>query len=118
MSVNDRKIGLIAGWGDYPVTIARRLTDNGYQVCALGFHGHADPILSEICHAFQWTGLTKAGTQVRFFKKHGVHNATMAGKLFKTILFERFAWLAAYARSDILAVLFPTFYYPVRESQR
>lgn len=93
MSVNDRKIGLIAGWGDYPVTIARRLTENGYQVCALGFHGHADPMLREICHDFQWTGLTKAGSHVRFFNKHNVRNVTMAGKLFKTILFERFAWL-------------------------
>ncbi len=93
MDLDNRKIGLIAGWGEYPLTIARRLTENGYQVCALGFHGHADPLLGEICHAFQWTGLTRASSQVRFFKKHGVQNATMAGKLFKTILFERFAWL-------------------------
>jgi DUF1009 family protein len=91
--VDDRKVGLIAGWGEYPVAVARRLVGNGYQVCVLGFRGHADPRLREICHAFQWTGLTRAGAHVRFFKRHGVRHATMAGKLFKTILFERFAWI-------------------------
>ncbi len=88
-----RKIGLIAGWGQFPVTVAQQLQADGMQVCALGFHGHADPQLQDICHAFQWTGLTRARSQIRFFQKHRVRQATMAGKLFKTILFERFAWL-------------------------
>ncbi len=93
MVTMNRRVGLIAGWGEYPVTVARRLTEQGVQVCALGIRGHADPCLREICHAFRWTGITRAGLQVRFFRRHGVTRATMAGKLFKTIMFERFAWL-------------------------
>lgn len=87
------KTGLIAGWGDFPVAVARRLLDAGHEVYAVGFHGHADPVLEKICHAFQWTGVARAGSQVRFFQRHGVDRATMAGKLFKTIMFQRFAWL-------------------------
>lgn len=107
--MDDRRIGLIAGWGDFPVTVARQLVDDGKQVHALGFHGHADPRLQEICHKFQWTGLTRAGSQVRFFQRHGVRQATMAGKLFKTILFERFAWLRHLPDTTFLRFFYPHF---------
>ena len=38
-------------------------------------------------------GLAKFGAAIRYFKRHGVTEATMAGKIFKVRLFQRFAWL-------------------------
>lgn len=91
--MSDRDIGLLAGWGDFPVTVARRLVESGYRVHTLGFRNHADPVLAEISHSFEWTGIARSGAQLRFFRKRGIRHATMAGKLFKTLMFEKRAWL-------------------------
>lgn len=84
------KIGIIAGWGDFPVRVAKSLKAAGTEVYATLLHGHADPILNEICDATCPVGLGKLGTQIRFFNKHDVRHVTMAGKVFKTVLFEKY----------------------------
>jgi len=84
------RIGIIAGWGDFPVRVAKSLKAAGSEVYATLLHGHADPVLREICDATCPVGLGKLGTQIRFFKKHNIRHVTMAGKVFKTVLFERY----------------------------
>ena len=101
------KVGLIAGWGRFPLIVAERLQKSGKQVYCLGIHGHADAALKRICHDYREVGLTRMGAHIRYMKKHGVQQATMAGKLFKTILFERFAWLKHFPD-----LTFWRFYYP------
>ena len=87
-------LGLIAGWGDYPVAIARRLHEQGINVCCVGILNHADEsALRPYCSDYRSIGLVKLGRQARFFRDCGVQKATMAGKIFKTLLFEKFAWL-------------------------
>ncbi len=86
-------VGLIAGWGDYPVTIAKRLHARGVRVVCVGVHGHADSqALIPYCDHYRAFGMAKLGWQARFLRRHGATQATMAGKIFKTKLFERFAW--------------------------
>jgi DUF1009 family protein len=85
-----KKIGLVAGWGNFPVRVAESLAGQGYEVSCIGVKGHADPVLADICHRYQEFGMGKMGSQVRFLRKAGVTEATMAGKIFKTLLFERF----------------------------
>ena len=88
-----KRIGLIAGWGRFPILVAKALKRQGYEVCCIGVHGHADPVLAEICDEFKYGGMAKIGGHTRFFRKHGCRHATMAGKIFKTIMFEKFALL-------------------------
>ncbi len=88
-----RRVGLLAGWGRYPVVIAEALRRQGCEVYCLGTIGHADPALAEVCHDFHWLGLAKFGSAIRYFKRHGVTEVTMAGKIFKVRLFQRFGWL-------------------------
>jgi UDP-2,3-diacylglucosamine hydrolase len=88
-----KRIGLMAGWGRYPLVIAEALKRQGYETYCLGVVDHADPKLAELCHDFQWSGLAKFGSAIRYFKRRGVTEAMMAGKIFKTRLFGRFAWL-------------------------
>ena len=88
-----RRIGLLAGWGDYPLVVADALREQGYHTCCLGVIGHADPRLAERCDDFQFVGLAKFGAAIRYFKRHGVTEATMAGKIFKVRLFRRGGWL-------------------------
>jgi UDP-2,3-diacylglucosamine hydrolase len=87
-----RKVGILAGWGRYPVVIAEALREQGYEVFVLGVKGHADPALADLSHHFGWVGLAKIGGAVRFFRRHGVHHVTMAGKIHKFLLFQPWAW--------------------------
>ena len=86
----DRRVGLIAGWGRFPIVIAESLRDQGYEVYCLGVKNHADPILNEICHDYRPIGLAKLGAAVRYFQRNNIQIATMAGKIHKVLLFKKF----------------------------
>lgn len=104
-----QKVGLIAGWGGFPIHVAKALKEQGHQVFCLGVYGHADPILDDLCHEFQWTGMAKMGSQARFFRKRGVQVATLAGKIFKTKIFERFALLRHFPDFAFWKYFYPVF---------
>jgi len=87
------KVGLIAGWGRYPIVVAEALAAQGTRVYGLGIKDHCDPALRNLCADFDWIGLAQIGKVVRFFRRHEVTEATMAGKVHKVRLFEHWAWL-------------------------
>ena len=87
------RLGLVAGWGRYPVLLAQSLQRDGYQVYCVGVWGEADPALAEICDKFQWMGLGKLGQAIRFFHQYSVRQALLAGKVHKTHLFQPWSWL-------------------------
>jgi DUF1009 family protein len=87
-----RRVGLIAGWGRYPIVVAEALAASGAQVYCLGIKDHADPVLADICHHYDSIGLGKVGGVIRYFRRHGVSQVTMAGKVHKVLLYRRFAW--------------------------
>lgn len=82
------RIGLIAGWGRYPMLVAEALQAQGVQVHCIGIKGHVDLGIAKHCHDFRIIGLTRLGAQVRYFRSHSVRLATMAGKIHKTLLFQ------------------------------
>ena len=86
------RIGLIAGWGTYPLILAETLRRDGYQTYCLGAAGHADPRLAELCHDFRFSGLARFGRAIRYFKRYGVSEATMVGKIHKVDLFRPWGW--------------------------
>ncbi len=87
-----KRIGLIAAWGRYPLIIAETLIEQGCEVYCLGVVGHADPRLAEICTDYQAVGLCRFGTARRYFNRHGVTEAMMAGKIHKVVLFTPWRW--------------------------
>lgn len=100
---------MIAGWGRFPIHVASALTQQGHQVYCLGVHGHADPELAEICHEFHWTGMARMGSQARFFRRRGIQTATLAGKIFKTKIFEKFALLRHFPDLTFWRHFYPIF---------
>lgn len=86
-------IGLMAGWGDYPVVVARSLKKQGYRVVGVGIKGHASPELAQECDEFTMGPIGKVGMAIRFFKQHNVQHITFAGKIHKVKLFKKMAWL-------------------------
>ncbi len=92
-SPQPRRIGLVAGWGRFPIVLAETLTAGGFRVFCIGMKDHADPVLKEICHDFHWVGLAKLGRSIGYFRRHGVHDAMMAGKIHKIRLYQPWAWI-------------------------
>ena len=78
-----KRVGIIAGFGEYPVLLACFLNQKNYEVYCVGVRGQADPRLLEYCKDHLWMGFGQFGKAVRFFKKHKVTQATMAGGISK-----------------------------------
>lgn len=91
---HDRRIGLIAGWGRYPVVVAEALYRAGYEVHCLGLREHADAeALRPWCRTFRWIGVARVGAAFRAFRRLRIRCATMAGKVHKTKLYRPWVWL-------------------------
>ncbi|TWU34472.1 LpxI family protein [Novipirellula artificiosorum] len=87
-------IGLIAGWGRFPIEVARAIVAGGGNVCCIAIRGHASDELEAICESVKWSGVGRVGGHIRHFRRSGVEQVAMAGKLFKSdLLFSGSLWL-------------------------
>lgn len=83
-------IGLVAGWGRFPVLVAEALVRARKRVVCVALKGLADPTLEYVCDDVIWSGVGKLGGHIRYFQRHRADGVTMAGKLFKAeLLFHR-----------------------------
>lgn len=91
---NDEPVGLIAGWGRFPILVAQTLVSRRVPVCCIAIDDHADDHLEYLCDHVCWSGVGRLGTHVRYFRKLGVRRVVMAGKLFKAdLLYKGTPWL-------------------------
>ncbi|MEM9365848.1 MAG: UDP-2,3-diacylglucosamine diphosphatase LpxI [Planctomycetota bacterium] len=81
-----RPVGLVAGWGRFPVSVAETLARRGHPVYCIAIRGHALSELETVCQSTLWSGVGRFGRHIRFFKRHGIGHVTLAGKLFKSEL--------------------------------
>lgn len=86
-------IGLLAGWGRYPIVIAQELRRRGHRVVCTAVRDHADPALAELCDDFSWVGMGSIGGIIRRLRQHGVRRAVMAGKIHKVLFYRPGWWL-------------------------
>ena len=86
-------IGLLAGAGRFPILFAIKARELGIPVICIGVAGMADPALRDVCHEFHWLRRLSMGTVLRHFRRNGVKRWTMAGKYYKTVLFQPWRWL-------------------------
>jgi len=96
------RMGLLAGWGRFPLVVADALRRQGIEVVGLGIKDHCDPRLAEHCTRFGWVGLARIGAAIRYFRRHGVSQAVMAGKVHKVNLFR--PWSVAKHLPDWTAI--------------
>jgi UDP-2,3-diacylglucosamine hydrolase len=87
------RIGLLAGAGRFPVTFAQAARRQGLSVVCAGVRGMAPEELGEYCEEFITLPIGRMGRAIRLFKQAGVNRAVMAGKIEKTVLFQRFRWI-------------------------
>ena len=104
------RIGLVAGWGRFPVLVAKALKAAGREVYCVALRGHADPALAAICDEFYPAGVARLGWHIRYFQHRGITQATLAGKLFKhKLLFGKLGWLSLVPDLRTIRAFFPLF---------
>ncbi|HEX3314974.1 MAG TPA: UDP-2,3-diacylglucosamine diphosphatase LpxI, partial [Gemmataceae bacterium] len=84
-------IGLLAGSGRFPVLFAETARQLGRSVVCVGIRDEAPLELIPLVDRFQWAGILKLGHMIRCFRREGVSEIVMAGKIQKTKLFLPFA---------------------------
>jgi UDP-2,3-diacylglucosamine hydrolase len=85
----ERPVGLLAGWGHFPIAFAEKARSLGLPVVCVGVRGEASPELAKLVRRFYWSGPAKIGRVVRLFKRHGVEQIVMAGKVHKANILHR-----------------------------
>ncbi len=82
------RLGLIAGYGELPAAVAGEARAKGYEVIAVGLEPVADSSLSLFVDDIRFINVGKLGSVISFFKKSGVTEAVMAGKVPKSLLYK------------------------------
>lgn len=82
-----RKIGLIAGNGEFPIIFAQAAKMEGYKVIAIAHKGETLKELENWVDGIQWVRIGKLGKLIDFFKKNGVKDVALVGGITKRKMF-------------------------------
>jgi DUF1009 family protein len=102
-------VGILAGWGRYPLAVAEAVHRRGGRTAILAIRGHADADFERVADVHGTVGVAEIGTAIDFFRRHGARRATMAGKIHKRQFFGRGAWLRNLPDWVGLATFWPHF---------
>jgi UDP-2,3-diacylglucosamine hydrolase len=104
-------IGIVAGWGSFPIEVAKALKERGHSVVVAAVREHASEELKGLADQFAWVGVCKLGGMQKFFAKHQVSHVCLSGKLFKDrILFHGWGWLGHLPDWECVRTMLPNFY--------
>ncbi len=78
-----KTLGIIAGGGSFPITVARTAKSRGERVVGVGFASDTDPSFPGHCDDFVWLKLGQLGRLIDFFSSHRVTHVVMAGPINK-----------------------------------
>jgi DUF1009 family protein len=76
-------IGLIAGQGKLPVIVANGIHAAGARVCCVGLRDQYLDELPPLCDEFHRAGIAQIGRWIRTFRRAGVTEAVMVGRVAK-----------------------------------
>lgn len=80
-------LGLIAGQGAFPLAVARSARKRDLKLVCVALRDLADPAIEREVEDVTWIHLGDAGAGVSAFRRAGVSEAVMAGKVPKHVLF-------------------------------
>ena len=84
------KIGLIAGYGHFPLELAQALSKAGYEVHTVAAREETFPEIEKLTASTCWLHVGQIGGMIKAFKRAGVTQVVMAGKVRKLHLFRNF----------------------------
>ncbi|MBI3995604.1 MAG: DUF1009 domain-containing protein, partial [Nitrospirae bacterium] len=82
-----KTLGIIAGSGTFPLTVARAARQEGYRVVAVAHQGESPPELASCTDELVWIHVGELNKLISAFKSAGVSEAVMAGGVKKARLF-------------------------------
>ncbi|MFW6296947.1 MAG: LpxI family protein [Desulfosalsimonas sp.] len=83
MAETEKRIGLIAGSGPFPVLFAKKASARGYQVYAAGYRNETEPAIANYAYVLDMFYIGQVGRLIKFFKKHDIRSAVMIGAIDK-----------------------------------
>ena len=92
-------VGIIAGQGTLPFLVARGMRAQGRRVHCVGMRGQWEEGLPACCDAFQEAGVLQLGRWIRLFRRAGVTEVTMVGRVSKKQMHD--PWLMLKALRDL-----------------
>jgi hypothetical protein len=87
MKTGNRKIGLIAGNGRFPLIFAQEAKKAGVEVVALAIKKETNPSLENLVDRVHWVDVGQLGSLIEICKQEGITRAVMAGQVRHTRLF-------------------------------
>jgi len=91
------KIGLIAGYGHFPLELAAALQAQGKEVHVVAAREETFPAIEKLTASTCWLHVGQLGGMIKAFKRAGVEQVVMAGKVRKLHLFRN-------CRPDLTAI--------------
>jgi DUF1009 family protein len=85
--MNMKRIGLIAGSGQFPRIFSKAAKGRGLHVFAVAHEGETDPELERLVEAIKWIKIGQVKKLITFFKENDVRDAVMIGGITKTKMF-------------------------------
>ncbi len=85
--MNEMRIGLIAGGGQFPIIFSKAAKFKGFIIYAVAYHNETDPGLKEHVDTIEWIHLGQIKRIIKFFKKNAVSQAVLMGAITKTKMF-------------------------------
>ncbi len=80
-------IGLLAGSGRFPILFAEAARRQGFAVSCVGIQYEASDELKDLCATFDTVSVARMGRMIRTFRRHGVKQIVMAGKVTKNVIY-------------------------------
>jgi DUF1009 family protein len=87
-------VGLLAGSGRFPIVFAEKARRLGIPVVCVGIRHEAPPELAGLVRRFYWSGVARLGRMIRCFKREGVRQVVLAGKIHKVVIHQPWRWLS------------------------
>jgi DUF1009 family protein len=82
-----KRIGLIAGSGQFPSVFSRAAGKRGLKVYAVAHVGETDPRLETLVEAIKWIKIGQVKKLIAFLKQNDVRDTVMVGGITKTKMF-------------------------------
>jgi DUF1009 family protein len=83
-----RRLGVIAGSGEFPIHVCQEAQGRGHSCVVAGIRGEAKDILVENADHFAWFDVHEIDNLIAFFKKNQVFEAVFAGKIEHRVIYE------------------------------
>lgn len=83
-----KRIGLIAGSGQFPIIFSKKAKSKGFSVYAAAYLNEANQTIQDYVDAVEWVHLGQLKRLINFFKKNNITEAVMMGGIKKTRMFK------------------------------